>query len=76
MTRALEIVSEASRRLPDDLKRRQPGVDWQAVAAAGNVYRHEYEVVDNALIWYTVQHGLTSVARVAEAELQRIDLPG
>ena len=52
VTRALEIVSEASRRLPDDLKNRQPGVDWQAVAAAGNVYRHEYEVVDNALVWY------------------------
>jgi uncharacterized protein with HEPN domain len=42
VTRALEIVSEASRRLPDDLKQRHPGIDWIAVAAAGNVYRHEY----------------------------------
>src|SRR5882672_2223856 len=29
VTRALEIVSEASRRLPDDLKNRYPSVDWQ-----------------------------------------------
>jgi uncharacterized protein with HEPN domain len=75
VTRALEIVSEASRRLPDDLKNRQPAVDWQAVAAAGNVYRHEYEVVDNALVWYTVQHGLTGLREVSEAELRRIDIP-
>jgi uncharacterized protein with HEPN domain len=35
VTRALEIISEASRRLPDELKSRHPGVDWPAVAAAG-----------------------------------------
>jgi uncharacterized protein with HEPN domain len=76
VTRALEIVSEASRRLPDDLKSRQPGIDWQAVAAAGNVYRHEYEVVDNALVWHTVQHGLTALWEACEAELQRADRLG
>ena len=37
VTRALEIISEASRRLPDDLKRRNAGVDWVAVAAAGEI---------------------------------------
>ena len=43
--RALEIVSEASRRLPEELKDRYPKIDWAAVAAAGNGYRHEYEIV-------------------------------
>ena len=47
VTRALEIISEAARRLPDDFKGNHPAVDWPAVAAAGNVYRHEYEVVDD-----------------------------
>ena len=46
VVRALEIVSEASRRLPDELKDRHPEIDWVAIAAAGNVYRHEYEAVD------------------------------
>jgi uncharacterized protein with HEPN domain len=41
---ALEIVSEATRRLPAQLKERHPDIDWVGVAAAGNVYRHEYEV--------------------------------
>ena len=72
VTRALEIISEASRRLPDDLKLRYPTIDWPAVAAAGNVYRHEYEVVDEALVWHTVQNSLTGLRNVSTAELQRL----
>ncbi len=73
VTRALEIISEASRRLPEEMKARHPAIDWAAVAAAGNVYRHEYESVDAALVWHTVQHGLEPLERAAVAELTRIN---
>jgi uncharacterized protein with HEPN domain len=53
--RALEIISEASRSLPDELHRRHPEIDWAAVAAGGNVYRHEYEAVDD----FDLAHGPT-----------------
>jgi uncharacterized protein with HEPN domain len=43
VTRCLEIISEASRRLPDELKARHPSIQWRDMAAAGNIYRHEYE---------------------------------
>lgn len=46
VVRALEIVSEASRRLSADFKDRYPSIDWIAIGAAGNVCRHEYEGVD------------------------------
>jgi uncharacterized protein with HEPN domain len=71
VVRALEIVSEASRRLPDDLTDRHPEIDWVAIAAAGNVYRHEYEAVDEALIWHTVSHDLAALRAVAAAEFDR-----
>jgi uncharacterized protein with HEPN domain len=45
VTRCLEIISEASRRLPDALKARHPSIAWREMAAAGNIYRHEYEDV-------------------------------
>jgi uncharacterized protein with HEPN domain len=38
--RSLEIISEASRRLSDELKARHPGIPWREMAAAGNFYRH------------------------------------
>jgi len=68
-TRALEIISEASRRLDSELKQRYPRVDWPAVAAAGNVYRHEYESVDEMQLWHTIQHELDSLRNAVTAEL-------
>jgi uncharacterized protein with HEPN domain len=70
--RALEIISEASRRLPDELLDRHPEIDWVAIAASGNIYRHEYEAVDETLIWHTVRHDLGGLRRVAEEELDRV----
>lgn len=72
VVRALEIVSEASRRLPAELKDRHPEIDWIAVAAAGNIYRHEYEGVDEKLIWHTVQNDLGVLRMIAETELEHL----
>jgi uncharacterized protein with HEPN domain len=48
--RCLEIISEASRRLPDELKARHPSIAWRNMAGAGSVYRHDYEVVAVSLV--------------------------
>jgi uncharacterized protein with HEPN domain/predicted nucleotidyltransferase len=55
VTRCLEIISEASRRLPDDLKARHPSIAWRDMAGAGNIYRHDYEDVAAHHVWDTVQ---------------------
>lgn len=75
VTRALEIISEASRRLPEVLKQRHPAIDWNGIAAVGNVYRHEYDVVDNALVWYTIQHELPPLRVVVTEELRQLEDP-
>jgi uncharacterized protein with HEPN domain len=72
VVRALEIVSEATRRLPPELKARYPEIDWVAISASGNVYRHEYEGVDESLIWYTAQNGTEALRRMATVELQSL----
>jgi uncharacterized protein with HEPN domain len=71
VTRALEIISEASRRLPEELKLRHPDIDWVAVSSAGNVYRHEYEAVDEAIIWHTARFRLDELRKAAAEELAR-----
>ena len=37
LTRCFEIISEASRRLPDAIKQRHPTIQWKNMAAAGNI---------------------------------------
>ena len=56
--RNLEIVSEASRRLPDDLKAGEPDIDWRAIAGIGNVLRHDYHESQPAILWQTCQKDL------------------
>ena len=58
VTRCLEVISEASRRLSDGLKARHPGIAWKQMAGAGNVYRHDYEDVAARRVWETVQRDL------------------
>jgi len=55
VVRCLEIISEASRRLPGALKERHPSIEWREMAAAGNIYRHEYEDVAARVVWRTLK---------------------
>ena len=69
VTRCLEIISEASRCLPTELKDRHPTISWKQMAGAGNVYRHDYED--------TVQHALPPLRAIVEEEILRLGkLPG
>lgn len=69
VVRGFEIISEASRRLPDTFKARQPSVQWQALAAAGNVFRHEYGEVSPERLWHFLTHAVPPLRTVVEAEL-------
>ena len=72
VTRCLEIISEASRRLPDELKARHPHIRWRGMAGAGNVYRHDYERVLDRAVWDTVQESLRPLLAVVEEELRQL----
>src|SRR6202162_284461 len=70
VTRCLEIISEASRRLPTNLKSRHPDISWKDIAGAGNVYRHDYKQISTAMIWNTIK-ALPGLLEVVEKELLR-----
>jgi uncharacterized protein with HEPN domain len=69
--RSLEIISEASRRLSDDLKSRHTGIPWREMAAAGNFYRHNYEDVTPRRVWKTLHEDLPSLRASVDQELKR-----
>ena len=72
VTRALEIVSEASRRLPQDLRERRPELPWRAIMGAGNVYRHNYDDLESELVWDTVQRELEPLLTVIGDEISAL----
>lgn len=68
VTRCLEIISEASRRLPEEVKARHPTIAWRNMAGAGNIYRHNYEDVAASAVW-DVKLALPPLRVVIEQEL-------
>ena len=68
--RAIEIVSEAVRHLPEELLARHPQIDWSDVRAIGNLIRHEYHRVDPDVIWSVVVDDLPALRSAIEAMLK------
>jgi len=60
--RGLEIISEASRGIPEHQKSAHPDVPWTQIAAIGNVLRHEYHRVEPTIVWNITRSHLPSLA--------------
>jgi len=64
--RALEIVCEAARRLPENIKARDETIDWQRMVNFGNLLRHAYHRVDPQIVFATVERDLPPLKAFAE----------
>ena len=56
--RNLEIISEASRRLPQAAKDAEAQIPWRAIAGIGNVIRHDYHDAYPTVLWETCSKDL------------------
>ena len=74
--RGLEIISEASRRLPETRKARHPHIPWQKVAGIGNILRHEYEHVAYDVVWRVAKDELPVLEQVCRLELADLGMLG
>jgi uncharacterized protein with HEPN domain len=69
--RGIEIISEASRPLPNQIKAAYPDIPWPKIAAVGNIMRHEYREVSPPLLWEIVQNHLAPLDAACRDELVR-----
>lgn len=61
--RGLEIISEASRHIPDPLLAQAPDIPWKQVRGIGNLLRHEYHKIADAIVWTAVVRDLAPLRR-------------
>jgi uncharacterized protein with HEPN domain len=72
VVRNLEVIGEASQRLPEDFKTSHPSIPWTAMAGLRNRIAHEYFGVVESIIWKTASEDLEpliqDIAAILEAE--------
>jgi len=69
VTRCLEIISEAARRLRGAQQEQHPELEWRQIEDSGNVFRHVYDHVAENRVWMTVHERLPALLAAAEAAL-------
>ncbi|MBF0537460.1 MAG: DUF86 domain-containing protein [Nitrospirae bacterium] len=74
VVRNFEIIGEASRNIPQEVKDNYPDVDWKKVYLFRNMLAHEYFGIDNQLLWDIIQHRLPELRKEIQSILE-MDVP-
>jgi uncharacterized protein with HEPN domain len=70
--RCIEIVSEATRHIPQAMKAEYPDIPWHQIAGIGNVLRHDYDLVDDHITWDVAKTHFPHLRAVAVAMLAKL----
>jgi uncharacterized protein with HEPN domain len=73
--RVMEVLGEAVKRLPPELRQRHPAVPWRQVAGMRDKISHGYDAVDYQTLWDTVRDDLPTLLGTVEQMLRDLETP-
>ena len=70
VVRALEIIGEAVKRIPDWVRNRYPQIPWKDMTGMRDKLIHEYSGVDIKRVWKTVEEDIPNLKPLFEKILK------
>lgn len=63
VVRNLEIIGEAVKNIPADVKDKCPDVEWKNIAGLRDILAHEYFGVDTDILWDIIENKLSGLKK-------------
>ena len=70
VVRNLEVIGEAVKQLPEQVRSKHPDVEWKKIAGLRDILIHVYFGVDVEIVWDVVQNKLP----ILERQIQKIQV--
>lgn len=67
MTRWLEIIGEAAKYIPDDIKIKYSNIPWREMAGMRDIAAHDYDDINTEEIWNIIKNDIPTLKKQIDA---------
>ena len=71
VVRNLEIIGEAVKNIPADIKDKYPDIEWKKIAGLRDILAHEYFGIDLEILWDIIENKLPDLKKEISCLLKK-----
>lgn len=59
--RAFEVLGEATKKIPEDFRKKYPEIPWREMAATRDKFIHDYRDIEIEIVWRTAKEDIPEI---------------